>query len=170
MCFLKSTLFFIKATKGNRFFMKPEDLIMEVVNEDENKRQSKHSNKSSIKKERDLSDAQQIHRSSNTKNIDWNVMLEDNLETKSSLKYQQKSDQTPQNIDNMLDSIIKEEIEVEIQHIKDTREQTHENGLTNKVKKDKSLENGMCNLKIIYQKVDQRNIKPPRNTMIGMLY
>lgn len=167
MCFLKSTLFFIKATKGNRFFMKPEDLIMEVVNEDENKRQSKHSNKSSIKKERDSSDAQQIHRSSNTKNIDWNVMLEDNLETKSSLKYQQKSDQTPQNIDdNMLDSIIKEEIEVEIQHIKDTCEQTHEKGLTNKVKKDKSLENGMCNLKII----DQHNIKPPRNTMIGMLY
>lgn len=167
MCFLKSTLFFIKATKGNRFFMKPEDLIMEVVNEDENKRQSKHSNKSSIKKERDSSDAQQIHRSSNTKNIDWNVMLEDNLETKSSLKYQQKSDQTPQNIDdNMLDSIIKEEIEVEIQHIKDSCEQTHENGLTNKVKKDKSLENGMCNLKII----DQHNIKPPRNTMIGMLY
>lgn len=151
--------------------MKPEDLIMEVVNEDENKRQSKHSNKSSIKKERDLSDAQQIHRSSNTKNIDWNVMLEDNLETKSSLKYQQKSDQTPQNIDqNMLDSILKEEIEVEIQHIKDTCEQTHEKGLTNKVKKDKSLENGMCNLKIIDQKVDQRNIKPPRNTMIGMLY
>lgn len=167
MCFLKSTLFFIKATKGNRFFMKPEDLIMEVVNEDENKRQSKHSNKSSIKKERDSSDAQQIHRSSNTKNIDWNVMLEDNLETKSSLKYQQKSDQTPQNIDdNMLDSIIKEEIEVEIQHIKDTCEQTHEKGLTNKVKKDKSLENGMCNLKII----DQHNIKPPRNTIIGMLY
>lgn len=167
MCFLKSTLFFIKATKGNRFFMKPEDLIMEVVNEDENKRQSKHSNNSSIKKERDSSDAQQIHRSSNTKNIDWNVMLEDNLETKSSLKYQQKSDQTPQNIDdNMLDSIIKEEIEVEIQHIKDSCEQTHENGLTNKVKKDKSLENGMCNLKII----DQHNIKPPRNTMIGMLY
>lgn len=146
--------------------MKPEDLIMEVVNEDENKRQSKHSNKSSIKKERDSSDAQQIHRSSNTKNIDWNVMLEDNLETKSSLKYQQKSDQTPQNIDNMLGSIIKEEIEVEIQHIKDSCEQTYENGLTNKVKKDKSLENGMCNLKII----DQRNIKPPRNTMIGMLY
>lgn len=165
--FLKIYLFFIKATKGNRFFMKPEDLIMEVVNEDENKRQSKHSNKSSIKKERDSSDAQQIHRSSNTKNIDWNVMLEDNLETKSSLKYQQKSDQTPQNIDdNMLDSIIKEEIEVEIQHIKDTCEQTHEKGLTNKVKKDKSLENGMCNLKII----DQHNIKPPRNTMIGMLY
>lgn len=151
--------------------MKPEDLIMEVVNEDENKRQSKHSNNSSIKKERDSSDAQQIHRSSNTKNIDWNVMLEDNLETKSSLKYQQKSDQTPQNIDhNMLDSILKEEIEVEIQHIKDTCEQTHEKGLTNKVKKDKSLENGMCNLKIIDQKVDQRNIKPPRNTMIGMLY
>lgn len=150
--------------------MKPEDLIMEVVNEDENKRQSKHSNNSSIKKERDSSDAQQIHRSSNTKNIDWNVMLEDNLETKSSLKYQQKSDQTPQNIDNMLDSIIKEEIEVEIQHIKDTCERTHEKGLTNKVKKDKSLENGMCNLKIIDQKVDQRNIKPPRNTMIGMLY
>lgn len=147
--------------------MKPEDLIMEVVNEDENKRQSKHSNNSSIKKERDSSDAQQIHRSSNTKNIDWNVMLEDNLETKSSLKYQQKSDQTPQSIDhNMLDSILKEEIEVEIQHIKDTCEQTHENGLTNKVKKDKSLENGMCNLKII----DQHNIKPPRNTMIGMLY
>lgn len=146
--------------------MKPEDLIMEVVNEDENKRQSKHSNNSSIKKERDSSDAQQIHRSSNTKNIDWNVMLEDNLETKSSLKYQQKSDQTPQNIDNMLDSIIKEEIEVEIQHMNDTCEQTHENGLTNKVKKDKSLENGMCNLKII----DQHNIKPPRNTMIGMLY
>lgn len=166
MCFLKSILFFIKATKGNRFFMKPEDLIMEVVNEDENKRQSKHSNNSSIKKERDSSDAQQIHRSSNTKNIDWNVMLEDNLETKSSLKYQQKSDQTPQNIDNMLDSIIKEEIEVEIQNIKDTCEQTHEKGLTNKVKKDKSLENGMCNLKII----DQHNIKPPRNTMIGMLY
>lgn len=156
MCFLKSILFFIKATKGNRFFMKPEDLIMEVVNEDENKRQSKHSNNSSIKKERDSSDAQQIHRSSNTKNIDWNVMLEDNLETKSSLKYQQKSDQTPQNIDhNMLDSILKEEIEVEIQHIKDTCEQTHKNGLTNKVKKDKSLENGMCNLKIIDQKVDQ---------------
>lgn len=167
MCFLKFILFFIKATKGNRFFMKPEDLIMEVVNEDENKRQSKHSNNSSIKKERDSSDAQQIHRSSNTKNIDWNVMLEDNLETKSSLKYQQKSDQTPQSIDhNMLDSILKEEIEVEIQHIKDTCEQTHENGLTNKVKKDKSLENGMCNLKII----DQHNIKPPRNTMIGMLY
>lgn len=146
--------------------MKPEDLIMEVVNEDENKRQSKHSNNSSIKKERDSSDAQQIHRSSNTKNIDWNVMLEDNLETKSSLKYQQKSDQTPQNIDD-------KEIEVEIQHIKDTCEQTHENGLTNKVKKDKSLENGMCNdcnLKIIDQKVDQRNIKPPRNTTIGMLY
>lgn len=163
MCFLKSILFFIKATKGNRFFMKPEDLIMEVVNEDENKRQSKHSTNSSIKKERESSDAQQIHRSSNTKNIDWNVMLEDNLETKSSLKYQQKSDQTPQNIDD-------KEIEVEIQHIKDSCEQTHENGLTNKVKKDKSLENGMCNLKIIDQKVDQRNIKPPRNTMIGMLY
>lgn len=151
--------------------MKPEDLIMEVVNEDENKRQSKHSTNSSIKKERESSDAQQIHRSSNTKNIDWNVMLEDNLETKSSLKYQQKSDQTPQNIDdNMLDSIIKEEIEVEIQHIKDTCEQTHENGLTNKVMKDKLLENGMCNLKIIDLKVDQRNIKPPRNTTIGMLY
>lgn len=38
MCFLKFILFFIKVIKGNRFFMKLEDLIMEVVNEDENKR------------------------------------------------------------------------------------------------------------------------------------
>lgn len=36
--------------------MKLEDLIMEVVNEDENKRYLKYSNNLSIKKERDSSD------------------------------------------------------------------------------------------------------------------
>lgn len=117
---------------------------MEVVNEDENKMLSKHCNIPLIKKERESNDAQQIHRSSNRENIDWNVMLEDNSETKSSWKYQQKSDQSTQNSDKMLDSILTEENEVEIQHIKDPFEQMHKNGLKNKVEKDKTLQNGMC--------------------------